>query len=217
MESLVIQLGVKHGRVAELARSRDGVLRVGRSFDNDLVLTDLHVAPRQIEFLRLGDGWYMTALDHTNPVLLNGVEIGRDSERIESGDKITIGRTHLTLYSADHPVEKTRELVWSSWLHRHSRGFVLPFLALLVFCLVDSSMEFYQNSVDLEWKEYGYAALVGAIFVVVWAGLWSLAGRLLRHQQAFGLQLMATSLVCLGLAILTPVESYLTSCSIVMR
>ena len=210
METLIVQLGVKHGRVAELARSRDGALRVGRSFDNDLVLTDLHVAPKQIEFLRNDDQWYVTALDHTNPVLLNGEAIGRGAEVIESGDKITVGRTNLSLYSADHPVEKTRELVWSSWLHRHSKGVIVPFLTLLLLCLFDPAMDYYQNSIDLKLKEYAYSAFAGGIFVIVWAGCWSLAGRLLRHQQSFGLQLMATSLVCLGLSILSPIGGYLS-------
>lgn len=210
METLIVQLGVKHGRVAELTRSKNGALSVGRSFDNDLVLTDLHVAPKQIEFRRKDDQWFVTVLDDTNPVMLNGKTLGNEAEAIESGDKITVGRTNLSLYAADHPVEKTRELAWSNWLHRHSKGLLVPFMILIALCLIDPAMDFYQYSINLEWKEYAYSAFGLGIFVIVWAGCWALAGRLLRHQQAFGLQLMATSLVCLGLVFLLPLESYLS-------
>lgn len=207
METLIVQAGVKQSRAADLVRSKKGMLKVGRNFDNDLVLTDLHVAPRQIDFICDDGEWFVVVLDDTNPVLLNG-NIIENRERIKSGDKVTIGRTSLSLYSSDHVVEQTKELVWSGWLYRQSKSVIAPWLFLLLFFVITSALDFYQYSIDLKWNELLLNVLFTGIFIVIWAGCWSLAGRVLRHQHAFGLQLIVTSLVFLGLTIVSPFESY---------
>ncbi len=71
MDALVVQIGARQGRVAEVTRSVGDQMAIGRAYDNDLVLTDLHVAPHQLAFTKQDDGWNLRVLDHTNPVLLN--------------------------------------------------------------------------------------------------------------------------------------------------
>ena len=153
MDTLVVQIGVKHGRVAELARSHDARLSVGRGYNNDLVLTDQHVAPRQLEFRRKGDQWHMLVLDHTNRVLLNSKKISIDSTSVNSGDQVTIGRTRLSLYSAEHPVEHTRKLVLSNWLALENTGLVIHILVLLGVSLFDVSISLSAGYADEGGKQ----------------------------------------------------------------
>lgn len=209
MDTLVVQIGVKHGRVAELARSRDARLSVGRGYDNDLVLTDQHIAARQLEFRREDDQWHMRVLDHTNPVLLNSKKISSDSTPVNSGDQVTIGRTRLSLYSADHPVEHTRKLVLSNWLALENTGLVIPILVLLGVSLLDLGLNYFEGSTDLRWEEYAYSILFSGVIVVLWAGIWAIAGRILRHQHHYGLQLMATASVSLLATMLALLGTYL--------
>ena len=209
MDTLIVQYGIKHGRAAELVRSCNDKLSIGRSYNNDLVLTDAHIAPKQMQFCKNDGQWQVSVLDYTNPVLLNGVSVGDKPVAINSGDKITVGRTHLSLYSEDHPVTQTRKLILSSWLHRDSQGVLQPFLFLLLVCILDGLLEFFQLSTDLKWKEIASSGIVGGIIIIIWAGLWSLTGKLLRHQQHFGLQLIATSMAMALLTLFYPVSSYL--------
>jgi len=209
MGTLVAQVGIKHGRVAELTRSAQGKLSIGRGFDNDIVLTDLHVAPKQVRFYQGDTQWYLEVLDTTNPILLNGKSINLASTPINSGDTITIGRTNISLFSENHPVEQTKKLVLSSWLYRSSNSYILPFIFLLFVCSVDSLTSFFQESTDLKWKEYALNILLLGFCIIIWSGLWSLAGKLFRHQQHFNSQLISTSIACLTLSVLMPVTPYL--------
>ena len=197
MDELVVQIGVKHGRVAELARSRAGNLSIGRGYDNDLVLTDQHVAPRQLEFSQVNGQWYMRILDNTNPVLLNDRRVSGESTPVNSGDQVSIGRTRLSLYGTDHPVDQTRKLVLSNWLTLENTGPILPIVILLGVCLIDLVLLFFESSTDLKWEVSAYDILVSGLIIVVWSGIWALTGRVLRHQHHFGLQLIATSTVSL--------------------
>ena len=209
MDTLVIQSGTRHGRVAELTRSREGSLTIGRSFKNDLVLTDMHVAPRQIEILQNGGQWELSVLDHTNPVHHNGKKIGAESPVIQSGDQLTVGRTKLLLFSEGHVVEHTRKLVLSSWLSRESINPILPIVILLLVCLFDFTLAYFEGSTTLTWEELASGELLSVVLIVVWAGVWAISGRIVRHQYHFRLQVIATSAVFLFASLVGVLAEYL--------
>lgn len=193
METLVVQAGVRHGRIAEVTRSRGDRLSIGRSYDNDLVITDLHVAPRQVEFRREEGEWRLFVLDRTNPVFVNDRKVVEDSVPVSSGDRVTLGRTRLSVHASDSPVEKTRKLMLANLLGRDSGGILSPLLFLVLVVMADFALTYFEGATDLEWVGFASDSLFAVVIVFVWAGLWALAGRLMRHQHHLGLQLMATS------------------------
>ena len=194
MEKLIIQSGVRQGRFAELTRSQGNFLSVGRGFNNDLVITDSRVAPKQLEFRHDQDHWILHILDNMNPVNVNG-KIISDSVIIESGDTVSIGHTKLSVYTENHQVAPTKKLLLSNWLASASIHPIWPIVLLIVSCLLLSVIEYFKSSIDLEWKKYANEALALSIFIIIWAGFWALAGRIFRHQHHMGLQLITTTLV----------------------
>ncbi|MCR9107076.1 MAG: FHA domain-containing protein [Gammaproteobacteria bacterium] len=193
MEAIVLQVEARHGRVAEFARSSGQGLTVGRAYDNDLVLTDLHVAPHQLHFFKEGTHWFFDVIDAVNPVLLNKRPVNATNNAVGPGDEITIGRTRLHVFPLDHTVEPTRQLMLSSWLALENTGPILPLLALIGVSLVDLVINYFYASTNLKWMEQVYGVLFSALICAVWAGLWAIAGRILRHQHHFGLQLIVVS------------------------
>ncbi len=208
MERLIVQLGNKQGRAANVVRSREGSLTVGRSYDNDLVLTDIHIAPAQVTFQRTEDQWSMHILDQTNPVLLNDQPITGDMSVVRSGDRVTLGRTRLTIYADDHPVEPTKKLVLYNWLERHSPSVLTAIGFLVTVCLADLGFGYLLESTDLKWSEFAYAELWAVVVIVIWAGIWALAGRVIRQQPRFLLQLMVTTFTYLLVVVLTLTLGY---------
>ena len=89
MDTLVVQAGIRHGRAADLARSHDGKLSIGRGYGNDLVLTDLHVAPQQLAFYRDGLQWQWDLQPFWRhlPGSRQLAEIYRDRDRFFSGNR----------------------------------------------------------------------------------------------------------------------------------
>ncbi|MFT4825203.1 MAG: hypothetical protein ACJASY_003411 [Halioglobus sp.] len=209
MDTLVLQLSIKHGRVADLVRSEGQPITVGRALDNDAVLTDPYVAPHQLRFDKEGSDWYAQVLEQQNPVSQNGDVMKETRFQVQSGDRVTIGRTRLNVFAADHRVEATRTLILSSSMYQGKSGLLIAFAVLVFVALLDGFSDYTQLSVDDDWGQYMYSALMGGLIIIIWAGFWSIMGRLFRHQQQFSLQLLATSLVLLALIFIAPVPGYL--------
>lgn len=209
MERLTVQVATRSSRAPELVRSVAHPLAIGRAYGNDLVLADPYVAPRQLLLECASTGWLVTVLDRTNEVLLNGQPLLADSAAIASGDRLTVGRTELLLFSDDHPMEPTRTLLLASGARRRRVGPALAFGVLALVCIFDVVTEYYSGAITLEWHRYGYAGLFYAALLTVWAGSWAVAGRLLRHQPHFSAQLVATALISLALSFVHPLADYL--------
>ena len=188
----------------KITKSDGSPISVGRGYRNDIVLGDPFVAPEQIIIKSVGTGWTVRVLEETNPVLLNGSPVSGADKELNSGDRITVGRTDLEVYGVDHPVDAARKLPLSSWA---SPGRVTPLAALgalACISIADGFADYLQFSIDLEWGSYAYSSLFAAAVILVWSGVWSIAGRLLRHQPHFWVQLVATTLVYAGLIVVSP-------------
>ena len=203
MGSLVLQYGVRNGRVAEIAKSQQGVLSVGRGYDNNLVLTDAHVAPQQLKLQWNGNDWTLIVLDDTNPVLLNGEPVSpasstqRGIATVRSGDRLVVGRTAMTAYLPDHVLAPTRTLLLSGFLRRRLASVWMAFAILLLVCGLHVLGAYYLAATDLKWQNSLLLGVFSGVFYLFWAGLWSLAGRVLHHHSHFALQLIATCAVLL--------------------
>lgn len=207
--SLVVQINMRHGRLAEFVKTTGAIVSVGRGLANDIVLPDLYVAPDQIRFYRIDSHWKIDVLDQTNPVLINGKPVTGDEELVNSGDKITIGRTHLTVYTEDHPVEATRKLVLSNWMNQGTSRLILPILTLVVVSLLLVFDEYQGLGTKLKWGKLVSDALIAIFVILCWTGLWAMIGRLLRHQPQFLTQLLFSGLIAAVLIIGLPINEYL--------
>jgi phosphoserine phosphatase RsbU/P len=77
-------------------------LRVGRSADNDLVLSDPCVSRVHFEIIRRGDGCTLADLGSKAGTLVNSAPV-REPVRMRPGDSITVGRTTITFDSSSSP------------------------------------------------------------------------------------------------------------------
>nr|WP_255490877.1 FHA domain-containing protein [Spartinivicinus marinus] len=205
---MIIQTGIRHGRVAEVVKSRSDSLTIGRGFNNDLVLVDPYIAANQLCFRQREGEWFVDIIDETNPILING-QIIVDNTQVQSGDRLRVGRTSITVYLDNHQVEPTRKLLLSGWLHHDNLGILLPTLVLLGVCFLDAGVDFLQVSARYEWKEYVFYSLIGALIITIWAAVWSITGRLLRHEHHFSSQLLITSVAAGVYTLLEPISSYI--------
>ncbi len=188
-------------------------LRIGRSLDNDLVLADPYVSPHHLIIDDGGDAWMLVDQESRN-----GTFVGR-GERLSgpmcagSGDRITIGKTVLRLWSPDHPALPTLLLPSPRSLARRA---IAPAMAVASL-IVTIGVILLQQHLDTE-KQTSLASLIaGSIpFLTVpllWAGLWAVAGFIVRRTTRFSLQLVVgnCALLCfLALSILVEYIDYAT-------
>jgi hypothetical protein len=84
-----------------------GPWTIGRSQENDIVVSDPNVSRRHARLSRADNGFVVEDLGSTNGTLLDGAPI--DRERIESGDELTFGQiTARFVRRIDSPGEPLR-------------------------------------------------------------------------------------------------------------
>ncbi|MBL4865939.1 MAG: FHA domain-containing protein [Pseudomonadales bacterium] len=211
MESLVIRLGLRHGRLTEFVKVKADSLSVGRALKNDLVLSDPFVAAEQVRFFRTEEGWNMEVMDFTNPVMVNDEPVNNKHPcfLIGSGDNLILGRTHLILLAEDHPTDATRAMVFSRWLHNSMLRPLIPLLMLTLACLISGLSEYSILMTEFKWVNMAMTSLIIVLAGIGWAGQWALAGRILHHQPHFFAQPFYTSLVLAAISLVGLVEGYI--------
>lgn len=80
-----------------------GSLSVGRSPSADISLEDPLISRSHARIVVLGDGSVAVEdLHSTNGVYVNGVRLGRNSQRLREGDRLLIGTCELGVFGAPH-------------------------------------------------------------------------------------------------------------------
>jgi pSer/pThr/pTyr-binding forkhead associated (FHA) protein len=86
-----------------------GSLSVGRNPSADITIDDPLVSRSHARILVLGDGSVAVEdLHSANGVYVNGVRLGRNSQRLREGDRLLIGTAELSVFGARHPVMVSR-------------------------------------------------------------------------------------------------------------
>ncbi|MGB5325437.1 MAG: FHA domain-containing protein, partial [Pseudomonadales bacterium] len=152
METLVIAVGEQRSTVAEIIRGRQAPFTLGRALHNDVVLTDPYVGAEQLRFYQRDGHWFATVLDDVNPVMVNDEPVESGDIALASGDRLTIGRTHLEVYSEDYRVEPARKLLLSSWLYHGRRALFIALLATVFVAALDALIDYFEYSEQRSWE-----------------------------------------------------------------
>jgi len=179
-----IEVLSRHGDVAARERIEADEARVGRAFDNDVVVDDPHVAPHHLRIFRGEDG-ELVAEDLGT---LNGLYPEHGARRVprlplaqEPG--IRIGRTTLRVHDAAHAVAPEKRLTPPRAHAAWAAGLTVAMLAaLLLLEWLTLTKEATANRLLLPLLEISTA-------VVLWSGVWALLSRLFLGQARFALQL----------------------------
>lgn len=187
-----------------LARYRmDGErFTLGRSYDNDVILEDVHADAKHAEILRGDDGcYYLRDLNSVNGTQLlrnvrnKAVKGGEITERmIESGDEIQLGKTHLRMTDSAAAIAPAVPL-------HSAEGFferlAHPALALALLAAITGAfvlIGYLGSARPFEWNIALNLIAGTAVGLLVYAAAWAFIGRVVRHETQFFAQLAVASL-----------------------
>ncbi|MEO9068463.1 MAG: FHA domain-containing protein, partial [Caldimonas sp.] len=225
----------RDGQVRQSWRVERWPLTIGRSLDNDVVLTDPHVAPHHATIApaqaaandRIEPAEATGGASDPTPALAitagdtrNGLGVGR--ERLVAGQSRTLadatgdidlhlGRTTLRLRLAGHALAPEQAMAAvvgheTNWWPTLGIGAVV--LAFVVAnAWIGSDPEGFARALA--------SALLGAVFVgAVWCGLWALLSKTFTRQSHFGWHVrvfVMASLATLVLAVLPALLAFALS------
>ena len=179
-------------------------IRVGRAYDNDIILNELHVSPHHVEIELQNDAcWYLKDCNSLNAVRDEKGKVFSENRPLISGDVIQLGRCQLRVWDARHPVEST----WP--LHRaedifHRIGEVKSIIALFfLMVLVTAFFTTFEEAKSETWLAQAPGMLVTALLIVLWASAWSLVGRIVKQESRFYAQLAVS---ILAFTLIQPIE-----------
>lgn len=187
------------GRDGEvLARSRidSPEARIGRAFDNDVVVTDPHVAPHHLRVFRGEDG-ELVAEDLGT---LNGLYPEHGARRVTRlplarASGIRIGRTTLRVHDAAHPVPAERLLTPPRDHARWGAGLAVGLFALILLLnWLELTSEPSANLVLLPMLGLATA-------LALWTGLWSVLSRIFFGQSQSALNLRIAVTACIAIVL----------------
>jgi hypothetical protein len=191
-----IEVLSRDGAVAARHRIDREEARIGRAFDNDVVVDDPHVAPNHLRVYRAEDG-ELVAEDLGT---LNGLYAEHGGQRVPrlrlAGDPgMRIGRTVLRVHDAAHPVAPEKALTPPRAHATWAAGLTVALFAMILLVnWLDLTNEPSANAVMLP--------LLGlATVLAIWSGLWALLSRVFFGQAQYSVQLRIAVTACIALVI----------------
>ncbi len=168
-------------------------VRVGRGYDNDLVLGDPHVSAQHL-IVRSNSSdkegrWLVEDLSRENGMYVRKLAKVADQAQLDSGDEITIGRTRLRFFSPDHPVAATKLLVQTHPFFQKIERPVNAWSILLVCTMIFTAHVYMTSIEDVSILKLASGSLGFLFAVFVWAGAWAFIGRMIKHKTQFAAQL----------------------------
>ncbi len=169
-------------------------IRIGRAYDNDIILDDPHTAAHhaQIELNQL-DELIINDLDS-----FNGITRANHRERffVVDGDAVyRLGHTRLRIRTPDYQVAAEQ----TDFTNHRWEG-LLPAFAGLVLLVATGLLTTWLSDLNQGTLSKYLLELVSVIgFALGWSGIWAIFSKLLNGQARFGRHLFIVSLGLAGL------------------
>jgi hypothetical protein len=202
-EPFWVEIMSRHGEVIERHRIERGEVRIGRGYDNDIVVDDPYVAACHLRIVRDAGG----ALIAEDLGSANGVfegESRRSATRIvlngEAG--VRIGATRLRVREATYAVAAERRFEPRTW------GW--PIVAALAVAILATQIVSTWLAQISEPKLADYASPVFAICFVLlgWTAVWAILSRIFSGQARFRRNLLVALAGLLVLSVLYELTDY---------
>lgn len=176
-----IEILSRAGEVQHRHHVTDLPIRIGRAYDNDFILDDVHTAAHHAMVDANADGKLVILdLGSKNGLVHQGK---RQTEvTIDGHSVIRMGQTSLRIRSADFVVDEeafdTSNYGWEGWPPALA-GFIL-------LCLISLSGTWLTDTEKFAAVRYlmGLAPVLAAI--LIWCGIWAFANRLFGGHTRFG-------------------------------
>lgn len=205
----IVELLARNGEVLQRQRVERLPIRIGRGYDNDVILDDDYVAAHHAVAEAGPDGGLVLRdLDTRNALALRGRrlrEVALDGDTV-----VRIGHTALRVRRADFPVPpELPDRTFHRWegVAPGAAGALLVALVALFACWLGDTQY-------VDYGRYGEALATGVGVALLWAGAWAFCNRLFARHARLGRHLFvfACALACLfGGALAAAAFGYATS------
>ncbi|MEM8843750.1 MAG: FHA domain-containing protein [Pseudomonadota bacterium] len=191
--AIIIEVVAVSGKVLERHRLDQKEITIGRAYDNHLILSDNTIDAHHAVISETDDGIFINDLNSINGLRYKHDRI-KESKQINSGDELLLGKTHLRVFATNHAVA---EAVSIGRQNQILNTFSQPSVAIisLLFLSLLVSLEAWSSSIaEFKLREYIEAVFVIDAIVIIYALIWGIVGKIVKHAMYFKTQLSLISL-----------------------
>jgi len=184
-----VEVMSRHQEIAARFRIVGAEARIGRGYNNDIVLDDPYVAPEHLRLFR-DDADQLVAEDlgSANGLYLNGSKQRLARIIVDGKQPIRIGQTYLRIREGNFAVEPER--VESR--ERSAMPIVLAVALGVALLAIDEIRTWLNQTSEVQPTTY-LAPLFGVVITVLaWAGMWALLSRIFSGGSRFLRNLLIT-------------------------
>lgn len=193
-----VEILSRHHDVVARHRCDAPEIRIGRGYDNDVVIDDPFVAPRHLRVYHDDEG-RLVAEDLGSANGLVADSSGRRELRVVvDGDRpLRIGRTLLRIREASHAVAPERVAAPSArtWPRALALAAAVLAIEMLTAWLSETS--------EPKATRYLLPLLILAVFTLVWTSAWAILARIFSGQARFERHLVIALTALLGFSLFT--------------
>lgn len=186
-QAVYIEILNPDGSIKHRHRCTHLPIRLGRAYDNDIILDDPHTAAHHalIERNQLDE------LVISDQGSINGISLNHEREPyfvIDGNKAYRLGRTRIRIRAQDFAItpEQTDDT------NHHWEGWRPALVSMLIIGLVTLFSTWVGDLSEKNLSEYLQEVIYMLIFAFGWSGIWALLGRLFTGHPRFGRQLFIT-------------------------
>lgn len=216
-----IEVLERDGQVRQSFVVRAWPMSLGRALDNDVVLSDPHVAPAHLRINATDRGLLLTVGDTVNGVA-SGSRRWRSGEQVllpadGAGLELTLGRTRLRLRLPGQAVAAELPLGAVATHGQRLGTIALAAGVLLAGLLFTTYLDADPDTLVRAMTGMLLASLAGT---ALWCGLWSLLSKTFTHQTRFGWHLrvfLLASIAWMVVDVVPPLLAFALSWPVLTR
>ena len=208
---IVIEILDRFGKIRERHKLTSFPVKIGRAYNNDIIIDDNYVSPEHIEILLDGDGHILIADLKSDNGLFSLHPIQKyDVLTAEENQRIRIGHTDIRIRSEGYTVKETYiDHGKPSLMHfLLTTGFMVPVVWLITAGI---TLEYYFLRAVRETTTNSLLSEIVPIFIfiIVWALGWSVTSKLTTHKFYFSYHAILISLIICAFYIIEPGFEYI--------
>ena len=185
-------------------------LRIGRGYQNDLIIDDPYVSSEHVCLHETENGWLVEDRQSENGIKYRLHSTPSGVNQLKSGDEIILGRSRLRLLSPWHPVAKTHLLPTKTSL---SKILAYPAVAtgvIVVAFVLLLTENYFSIAVKTGFEKLLASAIPTFMFALLWAGIWAFVGRVMIHRASFLPHFIAALMVFIISMFTSTLSEYIT-------
>lgn len=199
---IVIEIGAHDGDETVTHYTTENFpLRIGRGYNNHIILQDPHISAHHAEILHDGTDWILRDMGSTNGCRINGADCPGGQTVLQSGDQIILGRTTLRIFDPLHPVPAATAMEMQSDALRYISRRPVAWGVFLLSLILVATLGYYSTWMEDAGSFIATVTGLTGLGIILWAAPWAVAGRLIRHRSRFHIHVALAALYVIASAL----------------